>query len=93
MIESFRSKALQNYWVRKNSSGLRPDWVPKITRILSALHHAKIAEDMDILTYSFHALQGNYKGRYAVTVSRNWRITFAIENGNAIDIDLEDYHG
>ena len=32
-------------------------------------------------------------GRYAVTVSRNWRITFAWAGDNATDVDLEDYHG
>jgi plasmid maintenance system killer protein len=41
--------------------------------------------------YGFHALTGNMRGRYAVSVSRNWRITFAWSD--AIDVDLEDYHG
>jgi len=32
-------------------------------------------------------------GRYAVSVSRNWRITFAWIGEDAIDVDMEDYHG
>lgn len=32
-------------------------------------------------------------GRYAVTVTRNWRMTFAWQDESAMDIDLEDYHG
>jgi len=48
---------------------------------------------MDLPGFGFHALTGNLKGRYAVTVSRNWRITFGWDKGDAIDIDLEDYHG
>jgi proteic killer suppression protein len=43
--------------------------------------------------YGFHALTGNMRGRYAVSVSRNWRITFAWSGTDAIDVDLEDYHG
>jgi proteic killer suppression protein len=40
----------------------------------------------------FHRLTGNMKGRYAVTVSANWRITFAWSGQDAVDVDLEDYH-
>jgi proteic killer suppression protein len=36
-------------------------------------------------------LQGRPK-RYAVSVNKNWRITFGWENGKAVDVDLEDYH-
>ncbi len=28
-----------------------------------------------------------------VTVARNWRITFAFDGEDAVDVDLEDYHG
>jgi len=41
----------------------------------------------------FHPLSGNRKGQYAVTVTRNWRITFAWENSDAVHVDFEDYHG
>lgn len=33
------------------------------------------------------------KTRSAVTVSRNWRITFSFDGEDAVEIDLEDYHG
>ena len=48
---------------------------------------------MHVVTYGFHALTGDKAGRYAITVSRNWRITFAFDGQDAIDVDLEDYHG
>jgi proteic killer suppression protein len=35
---------------------------------------------------------GRDKGRYAVTASGNWRVTFGWSDGDAIDVDLEDYH-
>lgn len=40
----------------------------------------------------FHQLAGSQKGRFAVSVSANWRITFAFEGENAVEIDFEDYH-
>jgi plasmid maintenance system killer protein len=32
------------------------------------------------------------KGRFAVTVSANWRVTFGWLDKDAVDVDLEDYH-
>jgi len=29
---------------------------------------------------------------FAVSVSGNWRITFEFEDGDAVDVNLEDYH-
>lgn len=93
MIRSFRSKALERFWTKSDASGLRPDWVRKIDRQLELLDQATRPEDMDIVTYGFHALSGDLSGCYAVTVSRNWRLTFAFEGQDAADVDLEDYHG
>jgi len=39
-----------------------------------------------------HALKGDLKGCYAVTVKTNWRIIFRFEGGDAHDIELVDYH-
>jgi proteic killer suppression protein len=71
MIRSFRSRALKRFWTKGDASGLRPDWSRKVERQLSLLDLATRPEDMDVVTYGFHALSGNLIGRYAVTVSRN----------------------
>ena len=39
----------------------------------------------------FHALKGDRKGQYVVSVSGNWRITFEFEGQDAINVNLEDY--
>jgi toxin HigB-1 len=39
-----------------------------------------------------HQLKGDGKGFWAVTVRANWRIIFRFENGQAIDVELIDYH-
>jgi proteic killer suppression protein len=93
MIRNFRHKGLLRFWTGSDVSGLRPDWVPKITRLLDALEAAKSPEQLAISGFGFHALKGNQKGRYAMTVSRNWRLTFGWDGEEATDINLEDYHG
>jgi proteic killer suppression protein len=43
--------------------------------------------------FGFHALSGDRDGGYAMTVTRNWRLTFKLVDELTIaDLDLEDYH-
>jgi toxin HigB-1 len=60
--------------------------------ILRALDDASRPEDMNLPGFRFHGLVGSDKGRYAVNASGNWRITFGWSDGEATDVDLEDYH-
>jgi proteic killer suppression protein len=92
LIKSFRSRALKRFWTKSDASGLRPDWVRKIERQLTLLDQAIRPQDMSVVTFGFHALSGDQAGRFAVTVSRNWRLTFAFEGQDAVEVDLEDYH-
>lgn len=93
MIRSFRHRGLRRFWTRTDASGLRPDWVAKVNRLLRTLDAAQRPSDLAVPSTGFHALRGSLKGRYAMTVSRNWRITFGWDGEDAVDIDLEDYHG
>ena len=93
MIKSFRSKALKRYWIKSDASGLRPEWARKVQRQLDLLDQATQPDDMNVVTFSFHALTGDQAGRFAITVSRNWRLTFGFDGADAIRVDLEDYHG
>lgn len=93
MISSFKSRALRKFWTRNDQGAVSADWRRKIHLFLTALDSAARPEDMAFPGSGFHRLTGDQAGRYALTVSRNWRITFAWEGENAVDIDLEDYHG
>ncbi len=93
MIKSFRSKALTRYWIKGDERGLRPDCRNKVRVILSRLDAARVPVEMNLPGLRFHALTGNLKGRFAVSVSPNWRIAFGWDGEDAIDVDLEDYHG
>ena len=47
---------------------------------------------MNLPGLRFHALKGASKDRYAVDASGNFRITFAFDGEDAVEVDLEDYH-
>jgi hypothetical protein len=40
----------------------------------------------------FHPLAGDRRGRYAVTVTGNYRATFRLEKRNIYDVHFLDYH-
>jgi proteic killer suppression protein len=46
---------------------------------------------MNLHGFNFHALHGKPQ-RYTVHVNGPWCITFEFENGDAIRVDLEQYH-
>ena len=37
-------------------------------------------------------LTPTYSGTWSIRISGNWHITFKFEDGNAYDVNLEDYH-
>jgi proteic killer suppression protein len=92
MILSFRSRALKRYWERNDASKLPPDRLTRITMILDRLNGSTAPDDLNLPGLGFHRLSGTSKGRYAVSVSANWRITFGWQDQDAIDVDFEDYH-
>lgn len=92
MIASFRSRALKRYWERDDASKLPPDRLARIAMILDRLDAAVEPEAMNMPGMGFHRLSGDQKGRFAVSVSANWRVTFGWEEQDAIQVDFEDYH-
>ncbi len=92
MIRSFRSKTLRRFAERGDASKLSVQNVRRVEVILARLDAAIEPEDLNLPGMRFHGLKGRDKGRFSVTVSGNWRITFAWDGRHAIDVDLEDYH-
>ncbi len=92
MIRSFRSKALRRLAEQGDASRLSVPNVRRVETILARLESALAPEDLNLPGYRWHGLKGKEKGRYAVDASGNWRITFAWDGKDAVDVDLEDYH-
>jgi proteic killer suppression protein len=56
------------------------------------LDTAQRPSDLDLLGYRLHALKGNLKGMWSITISGNWRLVFRFVEGDVFDVDLIDYH-
>lgn len=93
MIASINHKGLRLLWEKDDPSKLPAVQIEKIRRILTVLDTMKTLKPLaQIPGYKLHALTGNLKGFWSVTVSANYRIIFKFENENAFDIDFVDYH-
>lgn len=92
MIRTFKNKALEAFAATGETRRLPArEHAARIRRMLDALNAARQPADMNISGYVWHPLKGQ-RGRYAVRVSGNWRITFAFDGADAVDVDIEDYH-
>jgi toxin HigB-1 len=92
MIESFKHKELRRFFEDGDRRDLNPDHVDKIRLILLTLHSADDIEVMNLPTFRLHPLTADLKGFWSVTVRANWRVIFRFEGGDAVDVDLTDYH-
>ncbi|HTV71527.1 MAG TPA: type II toxin-antitoxin system RelE/ParE family toxin [Rhizobiaceae bacterium] len=61
--------------------------------LLAALDAASALSDLSPLkSLGLHKLTGSRKGFWAMTVNGPWRICFRFEDGNALDVEIVDYH-
>jgi proteic killer suppression protein len=92
MIASFKNKALSELWRTGRSAKIDGRLFSRIFRRLDALNEATRPEDMDVPGFNFHSLLGFDPTRYTVHVNGPWCVTFAFADGNAVDVDFEQYH-
>ena len=92
MIQNFKHKGLKQLFESGIAKGVNPKHAKRLMNILALLETAETTDDMDLPGLKLHQLKGKRKETWAVTVSGNWRTTFKIQNGDALDIDYEDYH-
>jgi toxin HigB-1 len=92
MIKRFKHKGLENFFRRGTKAGIQAHHAAKLRILLTALDYAKKPDDMNAPGWRFHALSGDQKGLFSVTVNGNWRIIFRFDGKDAELVDYVDYH-
>ena len=92
MIRNFRDRGLQRLFERGDRSRIRADFVDKVERVLARLDASTEPADMEAPRFGLHAMTGDRKGFWSVVISRNWRVIFRFDGGDAYDVDFVDYH-
>lgn len=92
-VRSIRHRALRRFYEEDETKGLVAGSVDKPRDVLSALDRAKSVEDLKAFPFwKAHPLSGDRKGTWSLHVTRNWRLTFRVEDNVICDMKLEDYH-
>jgi toxin HigB-1 len=93
-IESIRHKGLRRFFETGNAKGLVGD-AGRLRKMLAFIDAAESFKELSVPpNFGLHELTGDRKGNWSMTVTRNWRMTFGLnDEGALIDMDLEDYHG
>ncbi len=92
VIKSFRHKGIERFFRKGDRKGIQAQHAGRIERILALLDEATTPEQLNIPGMYLHALKGDRKGEWAISVSGNWRVTFRFEGEDVIVVNLEDYH-
>ncbi len=98
MIKSFRHKGLRQFFETGTVAGIQPHHAGKLRLQLFALNRAQKALDLNVSAWKLHSLTGHnpagqdVQAHWSLSVSSNWRLTFAFKEMNAVMVDYQDYH-
>jgi toxin HigB-1 len=93
-IETVRNRALRDFLETGKPKGIDTRIAGRIRNTVALLMAAKgVGELKAPPNFGFHWLVGDRAGTAAMTLIKNWRLTFKVsEDASIIDLDLEDYH-
>ena len=93
VIKTFANKETQLLFIKGKSKRLPSDLVKRAMRRLEYIHYATRLNDLRVPPSNrLHALKGNRKGQYSISVNEKWRICFRFIDGDAYDVEITDYH-
>ena len=94
-IRNVIHKGLRRFIEDDDSAGLPGAVVDKVRKIVSFLQDMERESELrTVPVWKAHQMTGDRKGTWSLFVTRNWRITFQIQQDEIeiIDLDYEDYH-
>jgi toxin HigB-1 len=91
VIGSFRHKGLSELFLTGKSAKVAASLQKRTRNMLDSLNQAADLRDTNLPGFNFHPLHGN-PVRYSIHVNGPWCITFEWVDGNAVRVDLEQYH-
>ena len=91
MIKSFRHKGLAELFERGRSRYIQRSLQTRCLRRLEVLDQAESLVDINVPGFNLHSLRGA-ETRYSIHINGPWCITFAWQAGEALRVDLEQYH-
>ena len=93
MIASFGSKATEKIFRRNFVKGLPPEIQSRAHLKLVQIDDAQDINQLRIPPSNrLESLRGDYKGFHSIRINLQWRIVFQWKEGNALEVEIVDYH-
>jgi proteic killer suppression protein len=93
VIKAFKDSETEKIYSRDRSRKLPPDIQQVALRKLRMINNAKSINDLRIPPANrLEKLSGNRAGQYSIRINDQWRICFAWKDGDAVDVEITDYH-
>jgi toxin HigB-1 len=93
MIRDFKGKETQKIFERKRSRKLPSDIQQVALRKLRMLNRAETLQDLRVPPANrLERLVGDREGQYSIRINDQWRICFLWQDGDALDVEIVDYH-
>jgi proteic killer suppression protein len=94
-IRSFTHKGLKRLYEEDSVKGIPPESADKLRKMLAFLDNMEDPKELRSLpAWKVHMLVGDRKDTWSLSVTRNRRLTFRIDETEQEiqDLNLEDYH-
>jgi len=93
MIMSFGSKETEKVWEGERSRKLPLETQKIGRRKLRMINNSVDIEDLRIPPANrLEKLSGNLKEFHSIRINKQWRIIFKWKQGNALEVQITDYH-
>lgn len=93
MIKSFADKRTKALYETGKAKRFPADVAKRAAR---KLEYVDLAVSLDDLRFPrgnrLHALEGDRRGQYSISINDQWRICFRFSDGDAFDVEVCDYH-
>lgn len=93
MIRTFADKITEELFDTGRCRKVSPEiWNRALQRMTLLDNVSEVSELMQPPSNRLHALEGDRKGQYSISVNTQWRICFRFEDGDAFEVQFCDYH-
>ena len=93
MIRSFKSKETEAIWQGQVSRRLPREIQDRALRKLRQLDASRTVDDLrNPPGNRLEALSGDRAGQMSIRINDQWRLCFIWRDGDAIDVEIDDYH-
>jgi len=93
MIRSFATSETAQFYSTGRSRRFPPSILKRATMRLTQLDAATRIEDLRLPPSNrLEALALDRAGQWSIRINDQWRVCFHFENGDALDVEIVDYH-